>query len=84
MAGRRSDESIGHHGSYINTAFDKNTEDEASGKQANIDNNNNNVVYDFEVVLKEIGGMGKYQLLLVMMVYYVAIPAGNVNTFCLT
>ena len=33
-------------------------------------------VYDFEVVLDEIGGLGRYQFLLVLMVYYIAIPAG--------
>ena len=31
---------------------------------------------DFEVVMKEIGGLGKYQVLLVLLAYWVAIPSG--------
>jgi len=32
--------------------------------------------YDFDVVLEEIGGMGKYQMLLIVLVYAITIPAG--------
>ena len=35
------------------------------------------VVYDFEVVLEEIGGLGRYQFLLVLLVYYIGIPTGR-------
>lgn len=31
---------------------------------------------DFETIMKEIGGFGKYQILLVSLAYWVAIPCG--------
>ena len=36
------------------------------------------VVYDFEVVLEEIGGLGRYQCLLVLLVYYIGLPTGKI------
>ena len=32
--------------------------------------------YDFDVILNEIGGLGKYQLFLISLVYWIALPAG--------
>ena len=31
---------------------------------------------DFSVVIKEIGGLGRYQILLVLLAYWVTIPSG--------
>ena len=39
--------------------------------------------YDFDVVLEEIGGMGKYQMLLIVLVYAITIPAGLFYDFIL-
>ena len=32
--------------------------------------------YDFDVILNEIGGLGKYQLFLISLVYWITLPAG--------
>jgi len=35
--------------------------------------------YDFDVILNEIGGLGKYQLFLISLVYWIALPAGMIQ-----
>jgi len=62
----------------VNSGYEKHDDDDHK-VQVDFEKNgtwNNGTVYDFDVVLKEIGQMGKYQVILVLMAYYVAIPAG--------
>ena len=33
-------------------------------------------MYDFDIILNEIGGFGRYQIMLVIMVSYYSIPSG--------
>ena len=66
------------HGN-VNSGYEKHDDDDHK-VQVEFEKNgtlDEGTVYDFDVVLKEIGQMGKYQVILVMMAYYVAIPAGE-------
>ena len=47
---------------------------DGKNKGEELDNNNNRI--DFGIVLKEIGNLGRYQVLLVLLAYWVTIPAG--------
>jgi len=40
------------------------------------ESNNNNYRIDFGVVLKDIGNLGRYQITLVLLAYWVTIPSG--------
>ena len=43
-------------------------------------NNDDKKLYNFDIILNKIGDLGKYQLLLISMVYWVSIPSGLI--FC--
>ena len=36
-----------------------------------------NTFYDFDILLKEIGQLGKYQIFLIALVYWITLPAGS-------
>ena len=38
---------------------------------------NDNKFYDFDVILKEIGSLEKYQLFLFLVVFWISIPSGK-------
>ena len=61
-------------------------EPSASSQQVNVDFSessdtnrtcDDDVFYDFDEILKEIGALGKYQIMLVLMAYWITIPAGR-------
>ena len=40
---------------------------------------NDNKFYDFDVILKEIGSLEKYQLFLFLVVFWISIPSGKIQ-----
>ena len=55
--------------SITNSIKEKNKTNDAHDKNATI-------FYDFDVILSDIGGLKKYQLFLVSLVYWITLPAG--------
>ena len=45
-------------------------------KDVNRQNTNDKKIYDFEIILDKIGDLGKYQIVLILMVYWISIPTG--------
>ena len=49
------------------------TTDNTFSKSKAVDKQN---FYDFEVILEELGSLGKYQLFLIILVYWTTVPTG--------
>ena len=64
----------------LNGAIPTNAEDRFKSSddvnKSKISRHNNDYRIDFSVVLKEIGNLGRYQIFLVLLAYWVTIPAG--------